>query len=163
MNASNPFQVPSCLQRADTQLRRRKRIKKIVIGSVAFFVVLLVVLLIEGCVTEHAKVSVGTGAAPADPPQSPPVETAPAVTKPVDPLQPTSAVRTAIAAVVPSAATTAARPAAGAVFVPYVVKPGDTLSHIAKVHRLTVRAIQAANELDTDRIAAGMTLKLPEA
>ena len=57
MKTLNPFQIPSCLQRADLQQRRRERFKKIVVASVAAFVALLVLLLIEGCVTEHAKAS----------------------------------------------------------------------------------------------------------
>jgi hypothetical protein len=55
MKTANPFQIPSCLQRADLQQRRRDRFKKIVVGSVAAFVALLVVLLIQGCVSEHSK------------------------------------------------------------------------------------------------------------
>lgn len=55
VNTSNPFQIPSCLQRADFQQRRRNRFKKIVVTSVAACVTLLLVLLIEGCVSEHAK------------------------------------------------------------------------------------------------------------
>jgi uncharacterized membrane protein SpoIIM required for sporulation len=55
VNTSNPFQIPSYLQRADLQQRRRNRFKKIVVASVAAFVTLLVVLLIEGYVSEQAK------------------------------------------------------------------------------------------------------------
>ena len=55
MNTSNPFQIPSCLQRADLQQRRRNRFKKIVVASVAAFVTLLVVMLIEGCVSQQAR------------------------------------------------------------------------------------------------------------
>lgn len=60
MNTSNPFQIPACLQRADIQQRRRNRFKKIVVATMAAFVTLLVVLLIEGCVSEHAKTSTAT-------------------------------------------------------------------------------------------------------
>jgi hypothetical protein len=54
MNSSNPFQIPSCFQ-VDPQRRRRERFKKIVFAIVAGIVLLLVGLLIEGCVSEHAK------------------------------------------------------------------------------------------------------------
>ena len=55
MKTANPFQIPSCLQRADQQQRRQKRFQKIVVTAVAVCVALLVLLLIEGCVSEHAK------------------------------------------------------------------------------------------------------------
>jgi len=43
----------------------------------------------------------------------------------------------------------------------YVVKPGDTLDRIARAHGTTVRAIKAANNLTSDRIVVGRSLKLP--
>jgi len=43
------------LQRADLQQRRRNRFKKIVVASVAAFVTLLMVMLIEGCVSQQAR------------------------------------------------------------------------------------------------------------
>ncbi|HXJ76388.1 MAG TPA: LysM peptidoglycan-binding domain-containing protein, partial [Candidatus Dormibacteraeota bacterium] len=45
----------------------------------------------------------------------------------------------------------------------YVVKSGDTLSHIAKAHGVTTKALKSANGLDTDRIAVGTKLKIPTA
>ena len=45
----------------------------------------------------------------------------------------------------------------------YVVKSGDTLSRIAKAHRTTVEAIEAANGLNDDLILVGAKLKIPEA
>jgi len=45
----------------------------------------------------------------------------------------------------------------------YVVKPGDTLSHIAKLHGTTVKTLKAVNGLDGDMIAVGTKLKLPTA
>jgi LysM repeat protein len=44
----------------------------------------------------------------------------------------------------------------------YVVKSGDTLGRIARAHRTTVQALKAANDLTSDRIAAGQSLKMPE-
>ncbi len=55
MKTSNPFQIPTCLQRADHERRRQERFKKIVVFSIAAVATLLVVLLIQGCVSEHAK------------------------------------------------------------------------------------------------------------
>ena len=43
----------------------------------------------------------------------------------------------------------------------YTVKSGDTLTTIAKKHGTTVKALQAANNLTTTKIAVGKKLKLP--
>lgn len=43
----------------------------------------------------------------------------------------------------------------------YKIKSGDTLTKIAKAHGTTVKAIQAANNLTTTKIAVGKTLKIP--
>jgi hypothetical protein len=70
VKTSNPFQIPTCLQRADSQQRRRERFKKAVVFSVAALATLLVVLLIQGCVSEHAKTSTTTKATVAASPTS---------------------------------------------------------------------------------------------
>ena len=43
----------------------------------------------------------------------------------------------------------------------YVVKSGDSLSKIAKIHGTTVKALRAANNLKTDQIKVGQKLKIP--
>ena len=43
----------------------------------------------------------------------------------------------------------------------YTVKSGDTLMKIAKAHGTTAKAIQAANNLTTTKIAVGKKLKIP--
>ena len=43
----------------------------------------------------------------------------------------------------------------------YVVKSGDTLTKIAKAHGLTVKVLQAANNLTTTKIHVGQKLKVP--
>ena len=43
----------------------------------------------------------------------------------------------------------------------HVVKAGETLTRIAKQHNTTVKAIQAANNLKTQRLFVGQKLKLP--
>ena len=43
----------------------------------------------------------------------------------------------------------------------YTVKSGDTLTKIAKAHRTTVKAIEAANGLTTTKISVGKKLKIP--
>jgi membrane protein involved in colicin uptake len=55
MKTSNPFQIPSCLQRANLQQRRQERFKQAVVVSIAALAALLVILLIQGCVSEHAQ------------------------------------------------------------------------------------------------------------
>jgi hypothetical protein len=55
MKVSNPFQIPACLQRADERRRRQERFKHSVVGVVAALAALLVILLIQGCVSEQAK------------------------------------------------------------------------------------------------------------
>ena len=43
----------------------------------------------------------------------------------------------------------------------YVVKPGDTLTKIAKDHGTTLKALRAANNLKTDKIKVGDKLVIP--
>ena len=75
----------------------------------------------------------------------------PAIQKPVEMPVPTTSLQ-------PIVATQAQAAAVEAI---YVVKPGDTLSKVAKLHGTTVQAIKEANELTTDRIAIGAKLKMP--
>jgi LysM repeat protein len=44
----------------------------------------------------------------------------------------------------------------------YAVKPGDTLTRIAKDHGTTVKAIRAANNMKTDRLHVGQKIKIPK-
>jgi LysM repeat protein len=45
----------------------------------------------------------------------------------------------------------------------YTIKSGETLTRIAKQHGTTVKAIRAANNLKSDKVAAGQKLKMPAA
>jgi len=45
----------------------------------------------------------------------------------------------------------------------YVVKAGDNLTKIARLHGVTIKEIRAANNLKTDRILVGQKLKIPGA
>jgi len=160
MNTSNPFQIPVCLQRADNQQRQRERFKRGFIGAVAAIVVLLVGLLIEGCMTEKS-----TSAAPT-PGQKITVQPAPKVSPDtVADQKPEQMAQSA-----PNATRQPAPPLASENTVTgnqtktvYVVKSGDTLTRIAKVHGTTVKALKAANNLNNDRIVVGSKLKIPEA
>lgn len=137
MNAPNPFQIPTWAQ-INHEQRRRERFKKTIIAVVAATVLLLVGLLIEGCKIERAAMSTPVqpvSQVPAVPaaPQSNPVSKGSMMTD------------------------------AGHSPTVYVVKSGDTLSRIAKAHGTTVKAIEAANGLNGDRILVGAKLKIPEA
>ena len=164
-NTSNPFQVPSCLQRADLQLRRRERFRRGVVVAVAAVVALLIVLLIEGCMSEHAKTATGT-ITPS--PVATQTDTTPASTpavpesKPVTSPTPSS---TPVAAPAATPATTPRMPTPGVTRpqMLYVVKPGDTLGHIARANHTTVKALKDVNGLTSDMISVGAKLKLPSA
>ena len=161
VNPSSPFQIPACLQRADSQQRRRERFKKGFIAAVVAVVILLVGLLIEGCMSEQTttttpakKVTQAT-----DLPAS---WTNPALTveqKPKPGPQPNlNATSRTAPPVSKGKAVTAIQPETL-----YVIKSGDTLIRIAKVHGTTVKALKAANGLESDRIVIGAKLKIPTA
>jgi len=164
MNAANPFQIPSCFQ-VSLQQRRRERFKKSVIAVVAGTTVLLAVLLILGCNNEHARaasaMTVATGASTGttvisepDPAVTSQLASTPTMSSPSPVITPAPA---------PIVSKEGANVLASQPVTIYVVKPANTLSRIAKIHGTTVSALKAANGLDTDRIAVGMKLKLPEA
>jgi len=157
MNTSNPFQIPACLQRADSEQRRRERFKKGFIAGVAVVVILLVGLLIEGCMSEKATTPTPApkvAELPAPQPNQPLV-----AQKPNPCPQPNLCAATKPApAISGNAAATASHPETL-----YVVKSGDTLTRIAKAHGTTVKALKAANGLEGDRLLVGARLKIPEA
>jgi len=156
MNTSNPFQVPSCLQRADSQQRRRERFKKAFIAAVAAVVILLIGLLIEGCMSEQTTTPAkNVSGLPAP-------QTRPAL---VGEEKPTSNPQPAL---VPTARTVPADADANPVTTArsdsfYVVKAGDNLTRIARLHGTTVKALKAANSLKSDQIVVGARLKIPTA
>jgi LysM repeat protein len=170
-DASNPFRIPTCFERAE-QLRRQNRFKKGVVAMVAAVTALLVILLVQGCMSEHAKTSANPAspqtravaangpltvspAKPASVPTNPTLAATPAAT-PAPSLAPV--VNPTLA--VPAAAPVAPRPQMQPV---YVVKPGDTLTRIARNYRTTVGALKSLNRLESDTIIVGATLKLPAA
>ena len=160
MNASNPFQIPACLQRTEA-LRRQKRFRQAVIAVAAGFGLLLVGLLIEGCKTERAAGALNItplGAVPAE-------VQAPAPVVPAQPKPPFFA-SSAPHQDMPQSASVVSKPNAAPLAHPlaiYVVKPGDNLTRIARTHGTTVNAIQALNGMTGDRIAVGARLKMPSA
>ena len=157
MNTSNPFQIPACLQRADSEQRRRERFKKGFIAGVAVVVILLVGLLIEGCMTEKATTPTPAPKVTVLPAPQP---NQPLVVQKTNPCpQPTLNATCGIAPAVSKekAAT------AGHSETLYVVKSGDTLTRIAKTHGTTVKALKSVNGLEGDRLVVGEKLKIPEA
>ena len=159
MNATNPFQIPSCFQN-DYDRRRRERFKRTFIAVVAASILLLVGLLIEGCVTEHARAGAPASVAVNLPDAPPSLAAVIETPKPLSVLQPSSQPAMSQSATAVPKANTAP---AGSRTTIYTVKSGDNLTHIAKTHGTTVKAIEAANGLTSDRIAVGTKLKMPEA
>ena len=158
MNATNPFQIPSCFQ-IDHERRRRERFKKTFIAAVTAGILLLLGLLIEGCMSEHARAAGSTAVVtdlPAPSPNLPPVATAPnPITLPEPNPQPALSQST-------KTVSKANTPSAGHSEAVYIVKTGDNLTRIARTHGTTVKAIEAANSLASDHISVGTKLKLPE-
>jgi nucleoid-associated protein YgaU len=158
MNATNPFQIPSCFQN-DSDRRRRERFKKTFIAVVAGSILLLVGLLIEGCVSEHAKAASTPRVAADLPDAAPKPAVVLAAPKPVSLPQPApQPVMSQSATAVPKANTAPA----GSPGMVYTVKSGDNLTRIAKTHGTTVKAIEAVNGLADDRIVVGTKLKMPQ-
>jgi LysM repeat protein len=120
-------------------------------------------MLIEGCVSEHAKTSANPVAAVDEQTQAPPPIVAVAEPKPVLPQIPPPAHPAAPAVVVApaAAATKVAPPAVDHPGIVYVVKAGDTLIRIARQHHTTTKAIKDMNGLGNDMISVGAKLKLP--
>lgn len=163
MNAQNPFQIPTCFK-LDIEQRRRERFKKTVVTAVIVSVAVVIGLLIEGCVSEKSQAndqqvqaaqSIQTPAQITDPSPSPsaqqsisqsalPVQPCPVVTVPKQTAAPVNPPHISGAAV-------------------YLVKSGDTLSRIAKIHGTTVKAIRQANNLTSDRLSIGQKLLIPTA
>jgi hypothetical protein len=158
MNTTNPFQVPSCFQ-IDHERRRRERFKRTFIAVVTAGVLLLIGLLIEGCMSEHTN-----AAAPASPmadSSAPPSNTPVVATEPMPVTMPEPNSQPAVSQSVSAVPKANISPAAQLETI-HVVKAGDTLARIARAHGTTVRAIETANGLASDRIAVGTKLKLPE-
>ena len=158
MNATNPFQVPACFQNSH-EFRRRERFKRTFVAVVSAGTLLLVGLLIEGCMSEHAKIAKATGAAtdltgPSNLPAVAAEQKAVSIPQPI--LRPVMSQ----SATIVSKVTT---PPAGHPSMIYTVKSGDNLTRIAKLHATTVTAIKAANGLASDRIAIGTKLRMPQA
>ena len=157
MNATNPFQVPSCFQ-IDHERRRRERFKQTIILALAGGVLLLVGLLIQGCRSELARAAGPTVVAANIlqlPTQSLPVvaeQKTVSIPRPI----PQPAMSQSVAAV-----SNANNPTAGHPEVIHVVSAGDTLLRIARAHGTTVKALEAANGLDSDHISVGAKLRLP--
>jgi LysM repeat protein len=161
MNASNPFQIPVCLQRADSQQRRRERFKRGFIAILAAIVVLLVGALIEGCMSEQTANTTQTANSTVTVTDLP----TPATSQPLASAAPNAGSQPDLNPARKPAVITSDEPATATSHSAsvYVIKSGDTLTRIAKTHGTTVKALKAANNLGNDRIVVGARLKIPEA
>jgi len=159
MNATNPFQVPSCFQ-IDHERRRRERFKTTFIAVVAMGILLMIGLLIEGCMSQHARAAspASTAADTPELPSNPPAVAA--ELKEVSIPQPYS--QPVVSQSAPSVSKVNSPPAGHSATI-YVVKAGDTLTRIAKAHGTTVKNLEAVNGLDDDHISVGIKLKMPSA
>jgi LysM repeat protein len=160
MNTStNPFRIPACLQ-ADLQRQRQVRFKKFVVASIIASTGGLVILLIVGCMSEQSRSAattapVTTGVQPKNTAR---VSRQPVKTLPLTPAV-SSMSKSPVLPPPPQSPPLVAQTSPGV----YVVKPGDTLTRIARLHKITVNELKAANALESDRILPGAKLKLPPA
>ncbi|HKW29219.1 MAG TPA: LysM peptidoglycan-binding domain-containing protein [Verrucomicrobiae bacterium] len=162
MNSTNPFQLPAW-SAINREQRRQARFKKTVISIIAAIVLLLIGLLIEGCRSERAALvptetppsQAQVGPAMPQTPMASAEEQKPGVSPPSEPATASPAL--------PPVAKENIVPTASQSGTIYVVKSGDTLTRIARTYGTTIKAIEAANELNGDRIVVGAKLKIPEA
>jgi LysM repeat protein len=161
MKTLNPF-VPTVTLIDLPRRNRREQFKMVV-----YTIITIQVLLMLGWLLSNSARPTGSGGYPsqAAPAQletttmaatssesgyAEPSASAPVAASPIE-----SASIAAPSAIVP--------PVAQSSEVSYVVKSGDTLSRIARIHGTTVKAIKSANNLDTERLVVGRKLKMPEA
>jgi LysM repeat protein len=174
--SSNPFNLPTTYL-ADQQQMRRERVKVTFYAILGTMVVFCLTLLFQGCKHHQigaeipAEVSGATQTTETVAPtlhsseeaSPPPAPSTPAVT-PKSAAVTSLAVRAVAAEAVPvSAAAPVVSPVPTESGSVYMVKRGDSLFAIAKAHGTTVQAIKAANQLNSDRILVGKSLKIPAA
>jgi LysM repeat protein len=185
---SNPFGLPSVLV-AEREARRCQRFRIGVFTTLVTATVLLAGMLIQGCRSQRQSpietvvekpVRAGMDSAAANPPpNSPPVpEPAPESAAETNCVSPGS---TSLPDNITLPAPSKTSVAHGATSHPlspakevrktavvhnppdvYVVKSGDSLLRIAKIHGMTVKALKAANHLKSDRIFVGEKLKVSQ-
>jgi LysM repeat protein len=168
--SSNPFNLPTTYL-ADQQQMRRERVKVTFYAVVGTMVVFCLTLLFQGC--KHQQIGTEIPAEVSS--MTPPVETASSTLQSME--EPHSQTVTAAHAATPQAPAVQSppvqaavvqpspapvpRPVAAAPSIDYVIKQGDSLFGIAKAHGTTVQAIKSANQLSSDRILVGKSLKIP--
>ena len=166
MSAQNPFQIPDCFK-LDIEQRRRERFKKTVVAAVVVSAAVVVGLLIEGCVSEKSQTHAAANAADNTVQTPAPIEVSAPDSAPQAPeagqslSQNTLPVQSHPVAPIHTATPVESSSSTGAAV--YFVKSGDTLSHIAKAHNVSVKSLKSANNLDTDKIVVGEKLKIPTA
>jgi len=165
MKTSNPF-VPTVTLIDLPQRNRREQFK------IGMYTVLIAQLVIVLGLLMYNKNGTSAVAFASDPYGTAPVqpETATiAATRSDSPVAEPSATLTPTAALlgqsvqpVAVSPSASASPATQPTEASYVVKSGDTLSRIARIHGITIKALKSANSLDSERLTVGRKLKIPE-
>ena len=181
---ANPFGLPRAIL-AERESRRRRRFQLGVYTALSVATVLLAGMLIQGCRSQRSSLAASAAEEPVklanntvvdtstnlllDPAPEPAAETnyvSPGsdslpdnVTLPGPAIAPATQAITA-RPLVPGRTLRKSLPPRNPPGV-YVVKPGDTLTRIARAHGWTVQDLKTANHLKSDRIFAGEKLKLP--
>jgi LysM repeat protein len=172
MKTANPF-IPAVSLMIVPQRDRRERFKLAIFSVLTAHLVFLVFLLVQGYRTDTTLIT-GVAAEPSDSPPPTAAPAAPVESKPAAGLAPSPA-----PAAAPRLTAPHAQPLPETISPPapslkeyaggnpsdtlHVVKSGDTLSAIARIHGTSVRALKAANHLNSERLTVGTRLKVPDA
>ena len=172
MNTPNPLTPQGSFQE---QSRRKSQVRLIVFSILAIHVVLLGVLLIQGCKREETPPPtpeptlppttpfVETNLPPPPPPPLPDTNFTPPPTPsnvfvPPPPVVPSNLVEPPP----PVTPETSAPPTASETGVEYVIKKGDTFSDLAKKYGVSVRAIMRANPgVDPAKLKINQKITIP--
>ena len=153
MNNPSPLLPQGSMLEQNTKNKGRARVKIAVYFVLAIHGVGLLALLMQGCKGDKDTASNQTG------------ETNSAYTATTQEFQPTNPVvvqETNPAPVTPSVTTSVPTPQDTGVATDYVVKSGDTFSHIATNKKVTVKALREANPgLEPTKLQIGQKLHIP--
>jgi len=169
MNNPNPFLVPQGVF-LDQKNKARTRLKIAVYFSISLSVMVLMVLLIQGCKKPTESTDNGGGTSDSiantetqqlsNPQPEAAASNATAMTPPAPESNPAPAA--AFSAPPPVVAQTAPPPPPVAEMQEYTIVKGDLLSHIASNNHVSTRAILDANPgIDPKRLKIGQKIKIP--
>ncbi len=143
----------------------RERFKVAVYSVLGVHLAFLLLLLAHGYNTDATTITIPSGE-PADSPASPTDRTMAAEQKPVPKSAGSPSVTSQLSTSGAEAAVQTGQPSnkessSGAEAI-HIVKSGETLSSIARIHGTNVRVIKAANHLKDERLAVGTRLRVPD-